>query len=146
MKNRIASIAFLSCSLIFAKASAGTNQISVSGSPGTMTITTAVPGSQPTSVTNTATTWSVQTNAATHTVTAVLSSALATGITLSLNMSPPPGGVSQGTIALSTTSQTMVTNVQANSTQTQGLTYTLAANVSAGVITLASTVVTLTLN
>lgn len=111
-----------------------------------MTISVATAGSQPTSVSDSSTTWSVQTNPGQHTVTTALSANLPAGLTLSLNMAAPSGAVSQGTKILSTTAQTMVTNLtNIVNFQTQGLTYTLAANVSAGVVGTSTVVVTMTI-
>jgi hypothetical protein len=119
--------------------------ISVSGNPGPLNITTAVAGSAPTSATDATTTYAVTSNITAQRVTALLASTMPTGLTLSVALAPPTGGTSTGTVALTTTSQALVTGVSNVAQSGLTITYTLAATVSAATVTAATNTVTYTI-
>src|ERR1051326_8299677 len=75
------------------------NQVAVTGTP-SLTITAAVAGGAPTSVTSSGNTWAVTTNQTGAKITASIGSAMPTGVTLSANLSAPSGGTSVGLTAL----------------------------------------------
>src|SRR5205823_12646926 len=75
------------------------NQVAVTGTP-SMTITAAVAGGAPTSVTSSGNTWAVTTNQTGAKITASIGSAMPTGVTLSANLASPAGGSSAGLQAL----------------------------------------------
>src|SRR5919202_4428721 len=76
------------------------NQISVSGNPSALVVSSATAGSAPTSATNNSTTWAVTTNETNKKVTAAINSNMPTGLTLSASLAAPSGGTSAGSLAL----------------------------------------------
>src|SRR5437868_3548196 len=64
------------------------NLVSVAGTP-SLTITAAVAGGAPTSVTSTGNTWAVTTNQTNAKITASIPTAMPSGVTLSANMGNP---------------------------------------------------------
>lgn len=133
--------------LVSAGRAAVAQTIAVSGNPGLLRISAAVAGSQPTSVTNGSTTYTVTTPAPnrTYKVTAQLNAAMPSGVTLTATFAAPPGATSLGPVALGVTALDVVTGVPRNTNSTQSITYQLGAAVSAGVVTLSSRTVTLTI-
>jgi hypothetical protein len=120
------------------------NQISVSGDPGALAINTAVAGSAPTSVSNSATTWAVTTNQTGSKVTAAIDAPMPPGVTLSLNMQSPNGATSI-TVSLGTVAADAVTGITKLSESGMAVTYTLSATSTAGTVSSASRTVTLTM-
>jgi hypothetical protein len=116
---------------------------------GTMKITTAVAGSNPTSVTQAATKYTLATkkNAGQTHVTAQLSSPLPAGVTLTVTLPSPGGAIVGNTVSLTTAPQNVLTNLP-NTTTTFAattITYVLSATPAAGVVTLNNLIVTFTL-
>jgi hypothetical protein len=121
------------------------NQISVSGAP-SLTITTATAGSAPTSVTSVVATWSVTTNQTTAKITGSIGAAMPSGLTLSANLTAPPGGsTSAGLKALGTTAVDLVTGITKLNASGLGITYQLDATAAAGVVSSANATVTYTI-
>jgi len=120
------------------------NQISVVGAP-SLVINTATAGSAPTSVTASANSWSVTTNQITAMITAIIPSAMPTGLTLSANLIAPAGATSTGLTALSTTAVNVVTGITKLNSAALGLTYQLDATAAAGVVISGTRVVTYTI-
>ncbi len=120
------------------------NQISVAGTP-SLTITAAVAGSAPTSVTSTGHTWSVTTNQTTAKITASIPTAMPTGLTLSATLAAPAGATSAGAKNLGTTAVDMVTGITKLNAAGLALSYQLDATAAAGVVTSSSRVVTYTI-
>lgn len=120
-------------------------QLSVSGSPAQLTVSTAVAGSAPVAVTNATTTYSVSSNPPSghYAITAHLNSAMPPGVTLEVALGANRG-TSAGTVALSTTAQNVVTAITRRMFG-QPITYTLTATAAAGVVPLQSRVVTFTI-
>jgi hypothetical protein len=120
------------------------NQISVAGAP-SLTITTAVAGSAPTSVTNNVSTWAVTTNQSTAKITGSLSAAMPAGLTLSANLGAPAGATSAGLTALTATAVDLVTGITKLNASGLGLTYQLDATSAAGVVSSSTRTVTYTI-
>lgn len=121
--------------------------ITVSDNPGTLTITSAVAGQDLTLVTNSSTTYKVGTLLRTAKITAELSTALPTGVTLRITLAAPSGATSEGPVTLTTVPQDVVTNVPAGLTMLLvaglSITYELSSTLGAGVVALTSRAVTL---
>lgn len=117
--------------------------ITDSGDPAAMTIKTAVAGSQPTSVSNNATTYSTTQFAGTRRVTAQLGANMPAGVTLTVSLAVGAGATSVGAVALDVTARNVVTNMTQNQTS-RTITYQLSALASAGVVTSQTRIVTFT--
>ncbi|MEX2178913.1 MAG: hypothetical protein WD801_09400 [Gemmatimonadaceae bacterium] len=121
--------------------------LSVSGNPGLLRISTAVAGSQPISVGNSTTTYTVDTGNPnrTYDITAQLNAAMPAGVTLTGTYAAPAGATSVGQIALDQTARNVVVGIPRRTTSTHGITYQLSATVLAGVVPLSTRTVTLTI-
>lgn len=117
----------------------------VSGNPAALTINSATAGSQPNSVQNATTSYSLSTTG-TRTITGKINSAMATGLTLNVSLAAPTGATSTGLQSMTTTAKNMVTGIPVLSL-TSGLTitYQLSATVSAAPATGQTRTLTLTL-
>lgn len=114
-------------------------QITTSGNPGNMTITTAVPGSDPTPVTDNSTTYSVTHNrAAGAKITAGLVPVLAAGYTLTIALA------GNAPVDISTATQDAVANVAAGALTGQTIAYQFSATAAAGALASTGETVTLT--
>jgi hypothetical protein len=121
--------------------------ITVSGNPPALKITAAVAGSEPTSVSNNTTTYTVVTpNPAnrTYKITAQLNALMPANVTLTATLAAPTGGTSVGPVALDLTARDMVTGIPKSTNATQSITYQLSATVLAGVVPSTNRIVTLT--
>lgn len=125
----------------------GAQTIAVSGNPGLLRVTTAVPGSEPIAVSNSATTYTVTTPNPNrpHKVVAQLNAAMPVGLTLAATLDPPPGATSLGPVALDVVGRDVVINIPRNSNSTQLITWTFTATVAAGVVPPTTRIVTLTI-
>lgn len=117
---------------------------------GTMNVIAAVAGSDPTSITQSSTTYTLVTkkNKGITRVSANLDAALPAGVTLTVSLPSPGGGiVSAGAITLTTAQQDVLTSLpNANTTfLPQTITYGLSATAAAGVVALTTYHVTFTL-
>lgn len=119
--------------------------ISVSGNPSNLLVNSATAGSNPDDATNSSTSWAVTTNLSSQKLTASVGTSMPTGVTLNLNMSAPTGGTSSGDVSLSTTAADAVTGITELAESALGITYTLSATPSAGVVAQTTKTVTLTL-
>lgn len=120
------------------------NQIAFTGSP-SLTIVTAVAGSDPTSVTDATASWAVTTNQNTAKITASIPSAMPTGLTLSTNLAAPAAATSAGFLALGTVAVDVVTGITRLAQGSLSVTYKLDATPAAGVVASASRIVTYTI-
>jgi hypothetical protein len=120
------------------------NLISVAGTP-SLTISAAVAGGAPTSVTSTGNTWAVTTNQSSSKITASIPTAMPSGITMSANMGAPTGGTSAGYLALSTTAVDLVTGITKLNETGLSLNYKLDATSAAGTLSSTTRVVTFTI-
>jgi hypothetical protein len=120
-------------------------RLRVSGDPGPLNVSTAVAGAQPDAVSAGATTYDVRVNAATvKKITAQLSAPLPPGVTLTVTLAPPTGATSMGAVTLDATVKDVVVNITGVNS-THAITYQLNATTAAGVIPVASRIVTLNL-
>jgi hypothetical protein len=120
------------------------NQITFSGAP-SLTITTAVAGSQPTPATFTTSTWAVTTNQTAAKITASIPISMPTGLTLSVDLGAPAGATSAGFKPLDVAAVDLVTGITKLYASGLGATYQLDATVAAGVVASATRVVTYTI-
>jgi len=125
------------------------NEISVSGSPAKLTISTAIAGSEPTAATNSLTTYSITTNGTTMKITGQLNAEMDPGLTLKVNLADPDDAgtaISKGDVELSdTTAADLVTGINQLVASGKTITYTLSATVAAGKITSGTKTVTFTI-
>ena len=129
-------------------ASAQLTTITVSGNPGSLRISSAITGSQPTPVSNAATTYTVIILGSAnrrYKITARLNTAMPTGVTLLATLAAPPGATSLGAVALDATTRDVVTNIPGGTVVSRGITYQLSALVTAGVVTSRTRTVTFTI-
>ena len=120
------------------------NQIAFVGAP-SLTITTAVAGSAPTSVTDATASWAVTTNQTGAKISASIASDMPAGLTLSSSLAAPTGGTSAGFLSLSTVAVDLVTGITKLAQGALGVSYTLDATPAAGVVTSATRLVTYTI-
>jgi len=122
------------------------NEISVSGNPNALTISTATAGSEPDAATDASSSYAITTNGSNKKITAALGTDMPAGVTLSLTATAPTVGTSGGKMELSTTAADVVTAIaQVADGDGNTLTYELAATVAAGVVASATKTVTLTI-
>ncbi len=121
------------------------NELAVSGSPATLTVSTATAGSEPNAATNATTTYRITTNVTGKKITGKIDSAMPSGTTLQINLAAPTGGTSAGDVTLSTTDQDLVTGLTLSLVTGETITYTFSATTEAGTLTAESRTVTLTL-
>jgi hypothetical protein len=121
--------------------------ISTAGNPGSLIIATAVAGSDPTSVTDASTTYTLKSVRPGNPkkITAQIGSNMPANVILSITLAVGAGlGTSVGPVNLDITARNVVTNIIGN--YTAAITYQLSATPAAGVITTQTRVVTLTLS
>ena len=121
------------------------NQIAFTGAP-SLTITTAVAGSAPTSVTDASSAWAVTTNQTGAKISAAIASNMPAGLTLSANLAAPTGGTSASFQSLSTVSVDLVTGITKLAQGSLTATYKLDATAAAGVVASATRLVTYTIS
>ena len=121
--------------------------LTVSGSPGAFTVSTAVAGSQPLGLSNSSTTYfvRVRNSEGVKKIIAQLNSPMPVGTSLTLAMAAPPGASSLGAVSLDATGRDIVVNIEKENGVTLGVTYAFTATVAAGVVPVQSRTVTLTL-
>ena len=125
---------------------AGAQQLSVSGSPSAMKITSATAGFPPNDAVNSATTYTVKGKAnKSYKIMLSLNSNMPAGMTLTADFVAPAGAVDDGVVTLSTTAREVVGNITNTTNFTGAITYTLSATPAAGVVLSQSRTVTLTL-
>jgi hypothetical protein len=123
------------------------NEISVSGNPAALIVSAATAGSEPDSVSNSATTYAITTNcgADAKKITAAINADMPSGVTLNLTLAEPTNGTSAGAKSLSTLAEDVVTAIDAVAESGLTITYELSATVAAGVLSSDTRTVTLTL-
>ena len=121
------------------------NELSVSGNPGTLTVSTATAGSAPNAVSDATTTYAITTNESSRKITAAIDTAMPAGVTLTAELAAPTGGTSTGAVALGTTAVDSVTGITTLNESAKTITYSLSATSAAGVVTSASKTVTFTI-
>ena len=137
MSNSFKVVSVIAALLLSGSRAAFAQTISVSGNPAALKITAAVAGSQPTSVSNSVTTYTVVTpNPAnrTYKITAQLNAPMPANVTLTVTLAAPAGGTSVGPVPLDMTARDVVTGIPKSTNSTQSITYQLSATVLAGVV------------
>ena len=121
-------------------------QLTVSGTPAQLTISTATAGSTPDAASNSSTSYKIGPLAAGNfAVTAAIDSPMPAGVTLTVTLGADGTGSSSGPVALTTTATNAVTGITRKTTGNLPITYTLVATPAAGVVPVQSRVVTFTL-
>jgi hypothetical protein len=122
------------------------NELNIDDASVTLTVIGAMPGSDPTQVSDSAT-YDISTNCAADAkkVTAEIDSAMPSGLTLKINMTAPTGATSAGAVTLSDTPADALTAIDAVSESNINMDFTLDATAEAGVVAAASKTCTLTL-
>lgn len=122
------------------------NEISVSGGA-TVTVDTATAGSDPTDGTDATTTYNITTNESNKKITGEITTGgnMPTGLTLTANLTPPPGASASTKSLSSGTAEDLVTGITQVKGSSLGITYTLSATLAAGVVASDTRTVTLTL-
>ncbi|SDX71909.1 hypothetical protein SAMN03080603_00332 [Acetomicrobium thermoterrenum DSM 13490] len=123
---------------------AAINEISVSDDPQTLIISEATPGSDPTPVTDSSTTYAITTNGTNKKITAAIGPAMPTGLTLKVELEAPTGATPQPDVVLDTSASDVVTGISQVAASNLTITYTLEATAEAEVGS-GSTTVTFTL-
>lgn len=124
------------------------NEISVSASPGTMNVTAASAGVDPTPVTDATTTYSITTNETNKKITGQITAggAMPAGTWLSVTLQAPPGATSAGEVDLLAASAVdLVTGITKCLGPTKTITYELGATAAAGTLTSTSKTITFTI-
>ncbi len=121
------------------------NELTVSGNPGALTVSTATAGAAPNVVTDATTTYAITTNETNRKITGSINTAMPTGVTLSATLAAPAGATSGGKLALGTTAVDLVTGISSLNESGKTITYELSATSAAGVVPSATKTVTLTI-
>lgn len=122
------------------------DDIFVSGDPGALIVNTADAGSQPYTVMDASTSYSIDITTTGKKITGAIDTAMPAGTYLRIILAAPSGAVSTGQIALSVTAQDLVTGLTAGMNESGlGITYEFSASVEAGVVPAASKTVTFTI-
>ncbi len=120
------------------------NEITVSGNPGALVISTATAGSQPTAATDATTSYSVTTNGTNKKITGSIDTAMPANTSLLVTLTAPTGGSSAGQVTLSTTAQDLVTGISTLAESGLTISYEFTADAAAGVVASSTKTVTLT--
>ena len=125
----------------------GAQTLTVSGNPGLLRVSSAVAGSEPTPVSNSATTYTVTTPNPnrTYKLTARLNAPMPVGIVLTGSFAAPPGATSLGAVSLDNTDRDVVTGIPRQTNATLTITYQLSPTAAGGVQLPSPRTVTLTL-
>lgn len=121
------------------------NELSVSGNPGTLTVSTATAGSAPDAVSDATSTYAITTNETGRKITGAIDIAMPVGVTLTANLAAPTGGTSAGAVTLTALAADLVTGITELNESAKVITYDLSATSAAGVVPSATKTVTLTI-
>jgi len=122
------------------------NQVSVSGNPGALVISSATAGIEPLPVTDTGSTYSIDITTSNMKLTGSINSAMPANTYLKITLSAPSGATSVGRITLTTTDLDLVTSLDSGMVEGGlGISYEFSATVAAGVIATAAKTVTFTI-
>jgi hypothetical protein len=144
---KTASHYFITTALLLLPFSLFSDTLSISGNPGTLTISTATAGSNPNSASDSSTTYNLSTTTgSTRTITGKISSNMPTGVTLKVQLAAPSGATSAGSKAMSTAAVNLVTSIPINaSANNLSITYTFSATAAAAPVASATRTLTLTM-
>lgn len=121
------------------------NELSVSGNPGALVINTATAGFAPDQVSDATTTYAITTNETGKKITAAINTAMPDNVTLRVTLAAPTGATSVPAVTLGTTALDVVTDITEIAQSGKTITYTLDADVTAGVVESDSKTVTYTI-
>lgn len=121
------------------------NEIATSGDPGALVVSAATAGQQPDAVSDSSTTYAITTNETNQKITAALDAAMPAGVTLTIQLAAPTGATSAGAVTLTDSAADVVTGITQVAESGLGITYTLTADVTAGVLASDDRTVTLTI-
>lgn len=124
--------------------SAQQSSLTVSGDPQALIIRVAFAGLSPEPARDEGTVYSVSVTEFSD-IVAQLDAPLPAGVTLLLQLEPPPGATGGGAVSLSTVPQTVVRSIPPGSYSVLGVIYELRATVGAGVVPISSRQITFTL-
>jgi hypothetical protein len=147
IRSRIGCACWAALFVAIAANGAAAQTLTISGPVSApLRITTATAGSAPTPRSDNTTTYTVKAkNAQPRKITAAINSAMPAGTTLQLGLTAVTGSVGVAPVTLSTTAQTVLTNITTTVNRTGAITYTFTATSAAGVITSSTRIVTFTL-
>jgi hypothetical protein len=135
MGHRLLAFAILWLTgMAFASLAASQTNISVSANPGSLVVSTAVAGGAPFPVSETTTTYSVETVTAGQRITAALDAPLLAGMTLEIELAAPSGAASSGRVALSIVARTVVLDIPQGQFSGLAINYYFTATTAAGVV------------
>jgi hypothetical protein len=120
------------------------SEITVSGNPGALVISTATAGSEPSAATDATTSYSVTTNGTNKRITGSIDTAMPSSTSLLVTLTAPTGGSSAGQVTLSMTAQDLVTGISTLAEGGLTISYEFTATAAAGVIASSTKTVTLT--
>lgn len=120
------------------------SQIAVTGGAQSLSVSTATAGGAPTDATASVT-WAITTNQMDQKITAQINSAMPANVSLSAELAAPGSATSAGAVALTTTAQDVVNNIDTAEASGLALTYTLSATTAAGVVASTTRTVTYTI-
>ena len=124
----------------------GISTLSISKNPGAFTVNSAIAGQQPSTLTDTSSTYSYTTSATITVITGALNSNMPSGVTLTAQLAAGTGATSLGLVTMTTTTQNLVTGIPSHSAGSLlTITYNFTATVSAAQTTNATRTLTLTL-
>ena len=140
----VAALIFSAASVVHAQT------ISVSGNPGLLRISTAIAGSEPTSVSDATRTFTISTPSPgnnKYQVLLSLNANMPVNVTLNGTLAAPSGSgsTSNGAVALDVTPRALLVNIKKNFNGTAAITYQLVATAAAGVVANQTRTVTLTI-
>lgn len=119
------------------------NELSNSGNPGALVVSTATAGSEPDVATDSTTTYAITTNGTSKKITASIDAPMPDGVTLKVTLGAP-AGASANQITLGTVAVDAVTAITEVAESGKTISYELSALVTAGVVASDSTTVTYT--
>lgn len=122
------------------------NEIGFTGNPN-LSISSAIPGQQPSDVTDASSICAITTNGTGKRLTASIDAPMPADTSLKVNVEAPSGsGASQGYVTLTTTASNVVTGISQVADSACTVTYKLSATVAAGVRSSDTRTVTFTLS
>jgi len=121
------------------------NEISVSGNPGALTVSSATAGSAPSSATDSSTTYAITTNETNRKITGAINSAMPSGTTLAVQLAAPTGATGAGSVTLGTSAADLVTGIATLNESGKTITYTFSATTAAGTVSSSTRTVTPTI-
>ena len=120
------------------------DEITVSGNPGALIISTATAGGDPDPATDATTTYSVSTNGTNKKITGSIDAAMPANTALNVTLTAPTGGTSAGAVTLTTAAQDLVNGITQLAESGLTIGYEFTATAAAGIVPSSSRTVTFT--